>query len=360
MTSAIPGFHRLAHPEQLGLISEFYGKDMDHNIRKELLSRDIVFGHNFRINGQDCFVPMKTEERGIYRAVYGAKLMRNGNGIEAFVDNSYPKALGQAYFIGNCDEIDMEYIDSLKNEILQRANHGHMHSRTYDIKTALLPGGMVLNLLIDPGEASGMALASRMTETIAPYVSGIGAIYDPNLPRAFVGNICSNSAGRLVHVRGEVPISNLGITSKKTGRSWSGKQIAERINYLQNWAYNDPQRAVTHNKGFMNGVLAVGLPLCQDLRALDAAAYFYVTRDGKMKPLSQWKIENDKLVGHAAIPIPCGIVGGEIDPFAKELLSYLNINSADSLAMMMASTGLVSNLTALNMLSSIGVIEGNR
>ena len=94
-------------------------------------------------------------------------------------------------------------------------------------------------------------------------------------------------------------------------RSWEGGHIVERILYAYAFAYSDIYRAVTHNKGIMNGIDAVALATGQDFRAIEAGAHAYASRDGTYRSLTTWyKTEEGNLAGEIELPVAVGIVGG--------------------------------------------------
>ena len=104
------------------------------------------------------------------------------------------------------------------------------------------------------------------------------------------------------------------------------KKVVEGIVLASEFAENDPYRAVTHNKGIMNGVTSVLLATNNDVRAVSAGAHAYASLTGRYYPLSTWKKdENDNLVGTLKMPMAIGIIGGAVSthPTAKKALKIL-------------------------------------
>ena len=98
--------------------------------------------------------------------------------------------------------------------------------------------------------------------------------------------------------------------------------------YAYAFAYSDVYRAVTHNKGIMNGIDSIAIATGQDFRAIESACHAYACRDGKYRSLSKW-YENSEgdLVGEIEIPLAVGVVGGitNVHPLVKACIKVLEI-----------------------------------
>jgi hydroxymethylglutaryl-CoA reductase len=141
-----------------------------------------------------------------------------------------------------------------------------------------------------------------------------------------------------------------------------GSEIVRRILYASAFAHSDVYRAVTHNKGVMNGIDAVALATGQDFRAIEAGAHAYAARDGTYRSLTKWrKNRKGDLEGELEMPLAVGTVGGitAAHPTAKLALRIMGTRSAQDLAMAMASAGLAQNLAAIRALSSEGIQKGH-
>jgi hypothetical protein len=128
------------------------------------------------------------------------------------------------------------------------------------------------------------------------------------------------------------------------------------------FADNDVYRAVTHNKGIMNGTIAVANAVGQDSRAIEAAANAYAAKSGQYRSLSKWSKDSDgNLIGELEIPLSVGIVGGiaNVHPVAKVCTKILGAESAQELACVMAATGLAQNYSAIRALSTEGIQKGH-
>jgi len=194
-------------------------------------------------------------------------------------------------------------------------------------------------------DAMGANTVNTMAEAVAPLLEKWtgGKVYL---------RIISNLADRrLVRAWTRVPKDALG-----------GEDVVDGIVYAWAFAAADPYRAATHNKGIMNGVIAVALATGQDTRALEAGAHAYAARNGRYEPLSVWeKDRNGDLVGYLEMPMAVGTIGGavRVHPVAKIALKILGIKTAKELAEVMGAVGLAQNLAALRALATEGIQKGH-
>ena len=131
--------------------------------------------------------------------------------------------------------------------------------------------------------------------------------------------------------------------------------------YAYEFAWADPYRAATHNKGIMNGIDAVALATGNDWRAIEAGAHAYASRDGAYRSLTTWGIEHDHLVGSIELPLGISTVGPSVEahPHVKLAFRMLDVSSAGELAGVMAAVGLASNMAAMRALATEGIQKGH-
>jgi len=309
---------------------------------------------NFLINGRDYMIPMVIEETSVVAAAsYGAKMMRSKGGI--FTSSTEPIMIGQiqAVKIKDPHRARMAILES-KEEILKKANEqdpllvslggGAKDLRVKVIET--IRGPMVITeLLVDCRDAMGANAVNTMCEAVAPLIERI--------------------TGGKVFLR---IVSNLA--TERLARAWAivdknavgGEEVVDGILEAYAFAAADPYRAATHNKGILNGVIAVALATCNDHRAIEAGAHAYAARTGRYLPLSVWeKNEDGDLVGSIEMPMAVGIIGGatKVHPIARIALKILGVKSARELAEVMAAVGLAQNLAALRALAHEGIQRGH-
>jgi hydroxymethylglutaryl-CoA reductase len=139
------------------------------------------------------------------------------------------------------------------------------------------------------------------------------------------------------------------------------KYYAEKFIQAVQIANVSPYRAVTHNKGIMNGIDAVVLATGNDFRAVAAGAHAYASRSGKYKSLTNAKMENGNFYFWIEIPLSVGTVGGltKLHPLAKLSLEILQNPSAEELMQIIAVAGLAQNFAALKALTTTGIQQGH-
>jgi hydroxymethylglutaryl-CoA reductase len=141
----------------------------------------------------------------------------------------------------------------------------------------------------------------------------------------------------------------------------SSKQFAEKFKRAVDIARVDPYRAVTHNKGILNGVDSVVLATGNDFRAVEACTHAYAARDGKYRSLSSCEIKHGEFVFKMDIPLSIGTVGGltSLHPMSKMALDILGRPSAKQLMMIISAVGLAQNFGALSSLITSGIQKGH-
>lgn len=372
-TSRIPGFYRLSIEERVKRVAEFAGlseeevkllrefgnldpKTADIMIENVIgaMSYPLAVAVNFLINGKDYMVPMVIEETSVVAAAsHAAKLTRESGGI--FARASDPVMIGQIQVVKVKDPWykKMLILDS-KRELLRIANEQDPilvklggGAKDLEVRVVNSPKGpmLIVHLLVDVRDAMGANAVNRMAEAVAPYVEDItgGKVY-----LRIISNLAER---RIVRAWTKVKKEVLG-----------GEDVVDGIVYAWAFAAADPYRAATHNKGIMNGVVAVALATAQDHRALEAGAHAYAARSGRYKPLTVWeKDENGDLVGSLEMPMPVGIVGGatKVHPIARIALKILGVKTANELAEVMGAVGLAQNLAALRALATEGISRGH-
>jgi len=378
LNSRIEGFYKLPRKERLSTLARCAGLEenevtellnptplpfevADHMIENAIgvLGLPLGVGLNFLINGQERLVPMAVEEPSVVAAAsFAARIVREAGGFFAEADPSL--MIGQIQLVGVEDLAQAsERLLAATGRILAAANavHPKMLKRgggARKLEVRPLPetpcGPMlIVHLLVDVGDAMGANAINSMAEAVAPLVAEIAG-GEPRL------RILSNLADqRLARATARIPFPLL-----RTER-FSGEEVAHRIMEAWAFAYADPYRATTHNKGIMNGIDAVALATGQDWRGIEAGAHAYAARSGQYRPLSEWRVANGALVGSIELPLAVGVVGGnlECNPRANFGLRLLRVRSARDLAAVMAAVGLAQNFAAVRALATDGIQRGH-
>jgi len=372
-TSRIPGFYNLSIDERRKKIAELTGLSEDEvsllskegNLSIEVADRMVenVIGTmaypfsvalNFLIDNREYIVPMVIEETSVVAAASNAaKMTRSRGGI--FTEATDPIMIGQVQLTGVSDPFSAKMkILEHKDEILKLANDQDPvlvkfggGAKDLEVRVLESPVGpmVVTHLLVDVRDAMGANAVNTMCEAVAPLIESItgGKVY-----LRIISNLADK---RLVRARTTVAKEELG-----------GEGAVNAIVTAWALAACDPYRAATHNKGIMNGVIAVALATGQDHRAIEAGAHAYAARTGRYLPLSVWeKDENGDLVGTLEMPMAVGLVGGatKTHPVARLAVKILGVKTAVELARVMGAVGLAQNLAALRALALEGIQAGH-
>lgn len=372
-TSRIPEFYKRPVEERLRIVAEFAGLteeevnllrtfgNLDPAIADRMIENVIgamsypfAVAVNFLINGKDYIVPMVIEEPSVVAAASNAaRVMRRDGGIKSVATE--PIMIGQIQVIGlkNPHYARMQVIEH-KQEIIEKANEidpvlVQVGGGARDVEARVVEGPrgpmLIVHLLVDVRDAMGANAVNTMAERVSPLIERITG--GKTLLR-----IISNLADRRL-VRSWVKVYKEDI---------GGEEVVDAI--VDAWAFaaSDPYRAATHNKGIMNGVIAVALATAQDHRAIEAGAHAYAARDGRYRPLTVWDKDPDgNLVGTLEMPMAVGIIGGAIrtHPVARIALKILGVKSAKELAEVMGAVGLAQNFAALRALATEGIQRGH-
>jgi hydroxymethylglutaryl-CoA reductase len=296
---------------------------------------------------------MVIEEPSVIAAASkGAKIARIKGGFEVSADESF--SIGQIQMLDVDISSAISQIKNSSNEILQLANSksntlSKMGKGAKEVfcKEIDTPSGkmLIVELLIDVGDAMGANVTNTMCESVSPLIEKITG------GRALLRILSNYSTRRLVKAKAVFEKEAVG-----------GEKVVDNIISAFEFADNDVYRAVTHNKGVMNGTIAVANAVGQDSRAIEAAANAYAAKSGKYRSLSKWSKDNDgNLVGILEIPLSVGIVGGiaNVHPVAKVCTKILGVLSAQELACVMTATGLAQNYSAIRALATEGIQKGH-
>ena len=308
---------------------------------------------NFKINGKDYVVPMVIEEPSVIAAASkGAKIARIKGGFEVTADESY--SIGQIQILNVDSNSAIKKIQDSTIKILELANSksntlSKMNKGAKEISCKIIeaPSGnmLIVELLIDVGDAMGANITNTMCEAVSPLIEKITG------GRALLRILSNYSTRRMVKAKAIFEKESVG-----------GEDVVDNIVLAFEFADNDVYRAVTHNKGIMNGIISVANAVGQDSRAIEAAANAYAAISGKYRSLSKWSKDDDgNLVGILEIPLSVGTVGGivNVHPVAKVCAKILNVESAQELACVMTATGLAQNYSAIRALSTEGIQKGH-
>jgi len=308
---------------------------------------------NFRINDKDYLIPMVIEESSVIAAASkAAKIARIHGGFKAKSEKSY--SIGQIQIINVDVQSSIPKVIGASTEILNLANSksntlpkmgkGAKEVSCKEIQTD--SGNMlIVELLIDVGDAMGANVTNTMCEAVAPMIEKLTG------GKTLLRILSNYSTKRMVNASAVFDRDAVG-----------GEKVVDDIILAFQFAENDPYRAVTHNKGVMNGVIAVANSTGQDSRAIEAAAHAYASAGGTYSSLTKWsKDKNGNLIGNFELPLSVGIVGGVVrhHPIAKICTKILGVSTAQELSCVLAVAGLAQNFAAMRALVTEGIQKGH-
>jgi hydroxymethylglutaryl-CoA reductase len=372
-SSLVSGFYKLTPKERLALVKEFAGLtdeecallqntgslplDMADRMIENVVGAfplPLGIGVNFLINGIDYLVPMAIEEPSVVAAAsYAAKMVREGGGFRT--SSTAQVMIGQIQVVDLADpDAAKQRVFAAKAEILKKANEQDPvlasvggGAKDLDAKIIQTTQGpmLIVELHVDCRDAMGANAVNTMAEAVAPLIEQITG------GRVYLRIISNLATKRLARASCTIPKEAVG-----------GPEVVDGIVNASAFAAADPYRAATHNKGAMNGIIAVVLATGNDHRAIEAGAHAYAALNGRYTSLSTWeKNENGDLKGFIELPMAVGLIGGAVrtHPIAKIAVKILGVKSANEFAEVLAAVGLAQNLAALRALAHEGIQRGH-
>ena len=378
MSKIISGFSKFTKEQKINWLTENYFKNKAEtaNIIKQYWNTDadlqelhddfientisnfyMPFGvaPNFVINNKTYTIPMVVEESSVVAAAsLVGKFWSTRGGFKTTVLGT--TKIGQVHFMyaGNKNELE-NYFNLNKTELLaatasitknmEKRGGGILDIKLVD-KTAKLENYYQLHVTFETKDSMGANFINSCLEAIAKQFEKEDI--------EIVMSILSNYVPECV-VRAEVSckIEELG--------GENPQKFAEKFYQAVKIAEVEPYRAVTHNKGIMNGIDAVVLATGNDFRAVEAGAHSYASKSGEYSSLSHCDISNGIFKFWIELPLALGTVGGltALHPMAKLSLEMLQKPSARTLMQIMAAAGLAQNFAALRALTTKGIQHGH-
>ncbi|WP_373894733.1 hydroxymethylglutaryl-CoA reductase, degradative [Virgibacillus natechei] len=381
-TSRIPGFYNMTVDERRKLLQDmhtFTDEETADLFSNESLPEDTAdkmienvigtfplplgLGLNFLINGKEYVVPMAVEEPSIVAsASHIAKIVRETGGFTAEAMDRV--MIGQIQVVGSPDlDAAKDALLSEKVALIEDANAAYPSllargGGAEDLEVRILNEGsdskygqmLVVHVYVNTCDAMGANIINTMVEALAPTVEDLtkGKVYL---------RILSNYADKcLARSRVVIPPELLQT------EDFSGEEVRDGVVHAYEFAAMDPYRAVTHNKGIMNGIDPTVIATGNDWRAVEAGAHAYAARSGRYSSMTTWsKDDSGNLVGELELPMSVATVGGstQVHSMSKIAYSILDVQSAQELAKVIVSVGLAQNLGALKALVTDGIQKGH-
>ena len=393
MTEPISGFSKLSKEEKIDWITTNYTKNaaqsrkilqtywnLDQNVQQlhdEFIENTITnlyvpqgIAPNFLINDTLYAIPMAIEESSVIAAASkAAKFWLKKGGFKTTILGT--EKVGQVHFIykGDTNRLN-SFFTYLKPILLAESASltSSMEKRGGGItdivlkdKTKQLENYYQLHATFETKDAMGANFINSCLEQFAATLKKEAGNYDdfskPEKDIEVVMSILSNYVPNC-SVRAEVscPVEDLKLTEELTPQ-----HTAEKIVQAIKIAHVEPYRAVTHNKGIMNGIDAVVLATGNDFRAIEAGVHAYACRNGQYSSLTHASIEDGIFTFWIELPLALGTVGGltNLHPLVKLNLEILQRPSAEELMQIIAVAGLAQNFAAVSSLVTTGIQKGH-
>ncbi len=393
MNNAVAGFSKLSKEEKINWIANEYFSNpndaiktikqywnSDHKLQQ--LHDDFIentisnfylpmgIAPNFLINGTYYSIPMVIEESSVVAAAAkSAKYWSTRGGFKATVLNS--EKIGQVHFIykGSPEKLQKFFTKNKSKFYIATENiTKNMQLRGGGIldielrnKTNALENYYQLHATFETKNSMGAnfinSCLEQFAKTLVEEAQQFSDFSDEEKNIEVVMSILSNYVPNCI-VRAEVSCKVDELSEKNiTNPAEFASKFVQAIRIAQ----AEPHRAVTHNKGIMNGVDAVVLATGNDFRAVEAGVHAYASRHGNYTSLSDAKIENGIFTFWIEIPLALGTVGGltSLHPLVKMALEILGKPSAHELMKFAAVAGLAQNFAALRSLTTTGIQAGH-
>lgn len=392
MNQAISGFSKLSKQQKIEAVVQYFQNPenatqilqqyWNTNEKLQTLHDDFIentvsnfylplgLAPNFLINNKFYTIPMAIEESSVVAAASkAANFWATRGGFKATVINT--EKIGQVHFMYEGDYNKLHDFFQILLPKLYEATQPitrNMQTRGGGItaielrnKTDLIPNYYQIHASFQTADSMGANFINSCLEQFAVTLKIEAKNYtefnDNEREIEVVMSILSNYVPNCI-VRAEVSchVNDL-----------ADKNIDNPTEFVTNFlraikiAEVEPYRAVTHNKGIMNGIDAVVVATGNDFRAVEAGIHAYASRNGQYSSLSHAKVENDIFTYWLEIPLSLGTVGGltSLHPLVKFNLELLGNPSAQDLMKIVAVAGLAQNFAALRSLTTVGIQQGH-
>lgn len=323
---------------------------------------------NFLIDQQLVTIPMAIEESSVVAAASkAAKFWLDRGGFKTVIRGT--KKVGQVHLMyhGLSSEMDAFYAFA-KAELLQsleqinasmKKRGGGIQSLELVNKTKSLDGYYQLHATFETKDAMGANFINTTLEQLATTLRSKASEFkgfSSDAPEVIMSILSNYVPECVVNVSVSCKIDDIGTINGVTGAEFARKFVR-----AVDIATVEPYRAVTHNKGIMNGIDAVVIATGNDFRAVEAGVHAYASRFGEYRSLTKARIENDTFIFEADFPLALGTVGGltSLHPLSKLAMQILGSPSAEDLMKITAVAGLAQNFAALHSLVTTGIQAGH-
>ncbi|ASQ29425.1 hydroxymethylglutaryl-CoA reductase, degradative [Borrelia miyamotoi] len=316
------------------------------------LSLPVGIVKNLKINGKYYAIPIVTEESSVIAALnFAAKILENAN-----LSYSVGEVLGiaQVYIKTEEDLSDVllglfEKIDLWSKPLLQNMERRGGGLKRLSTKFIKEIGIQKLNIYVDVCDVMGSNLLNSVAERVSYHIT-LEFGYECVL------KILSNDSNDFV-LKANFKL-NVNYLLKDNKESLA---LAQNIALISKIGFFEEERAVTNNKGIMNGITGLCIATLNDTRALEACIHKFASRSGRYLPLSKFYVSDDNLIGEIELPLQVGFKGGSAGSHEAAVLSFkiMEIDCKREFMGVLSCVGLASNFAALRALALDGIQKGH-
>jgi hydroxymethylglutaryl-CoA reductase len=318
---------------------------------------------NFLINNKQYTIPMVTEESSVIAAASkAAKFWLDKGGFKAKVIST--TKIGQVHFIYKGDFQTLnKYFEIIKPKLFSdvislTTNMNKRGGGVKDIQLVNLNDQIEnyfqLKATFDTQDAMG---ANFINSCLEQFGKTLKDNYEDSSRIEIIMSILSNYVPDCI-VKAEV---SCNIEELKDRSIINPMVFAKNFVRAVNIAQVDKYRAVTHNKGIMNGIDAVVIATGNDFRAVESGAHAYASKSGSYRSLTRAYVKNNIFNFSIEVPLALGTVGGltKLHPLANLALEMLENPNARDLMKITAVAGLAQNFAAIKSLITTGIQHGH-
>ena len=383
----ISGFSKLSAAEKRRVIAEhcldsaddkkrfeaFHFSDEALQQKFEQFSENTLTNHalpfgvipNVLVDDKLYHVPAVVEESSVVAAASkAASFWYERGGFKTIAQESTKN--GQVYFEWFDDVEWLRNNESTFFDQLAESTAGltsNMEKRGGGIRRFLLepmPGisenTVKLTVEVNTADSMGANFINSVLEAIATEIPVFAQKHNRTAPEVLMAILSNYTPKNFVTLQVSAPVKQMTWSKQYPPETFS-KRFVQAVNI----ANTDVSRAVTHNKGIMNGADAVILATGNDFRAAEAAAHAFAARNGSYASLSEAVVEHGDFSMKLTLPVALGTVGGltKLHPTAALALNMLGNPGADELMKIVAAAGLANNFAAVASLVTTGIQRGH-
>ena len=393
MPDKIIGFSKLSRDEKISWVSKnfldnsdefksilnkYLNDDKDIQSIHNSLSENVIsnfhlpysISPNFLINHKNYCIPLVTEESSVVAALSNSsKFWYDRGGFRSKVISKIKTGQVHFKYNGNAENLK-KFIKDNEHRLIESTNSisQRMKKRGGGVskiklvnKSLELKSYYQLHVEFKTIDSMGANFINSCLEIISKnfkeFLNDSSEFKESEKKIEIIMSILSNYTPEcIVESSVECKVDDLGNID-----GMSSKEFALKFKDAFDIANVDISRAVTHNKGIMNGIDAVLISTGNDFRAVEAGIHAFASDKGKYTSLSKCTMTDNIFKINLKIPLSIGTVGGvtDIHPMVKLSLRMLKNPTSDDLMNIISSVGLAQNYAAVKSLVTSGIQKGH-